>query len=125
MSTVKEAQLVIWSHLEGSFGIIACNLPPLKQLFRTYYRGSSGRSGNQSVPLSNGGRGTQLGDLDSQGKMHMKAGSRLTWNRISEDDDTSSKHHIIRETEVRVETSSFDPRDDRHDHWEPDVKAIV
>lgn len=55
----------------------------------------------------------------------MKAGSRNTWNRISEDDDTSSKHHIIRETEVRVETSSFDPREDRHDHWETDVKAIV
>ncbi|PON24196.1 hypothetical protein TGAM01_v206884 [Trichoderma gamsii] len=122
---VKEAQLVIWSHLEGSFGIIACNLPPLKQLFKAYYRGSSERSGNQSAPLSTGGRGTQLGDLDAQGKSHMKAGSRNTWNRISEDDDTSSKHHIIRETEVRVETSSVDPREDRHDQWETDVKAIV
>ncbi|KAL7892979.1 hypothetical protein HDV63DRAFT_180088 [Trichoderma sp. SZMC 28014] len=115
---VKEAQLVIWSHLEGSFGIIACNLPPLKQLFKAYYRGSSGRSGNLSAPLSTGGRGTALGDLDAQGKSHIKAGARNTWNRISEDDDTSSKHHIIRETEVRVETGSIDPREDRHDQWE-------
>ncbi|KAM0255730.1 hypothetical protein ACHAQJ_005484 [Trichoderma viride] len=121
---VKEAQLVIWSHLEGSFATIACNLPPLKQLFKSFYKASTGRSGDRSAHMSAGaGRGTQLGDLAPQGQSRVMA-SRNTWNRISEDDDTSSKHHIIRETEVRIETSSFDPRDDRHD-WETDVKTMV
>ncbi|KAL7782670.1 hypothetical protein V8C37DRAFT_397762 [Trichoderma ceciliae] len=122
---VKEAQLVIWSHLEGSFGTIACNLPPLKHLFRSFYRASTGRSGDRSAPMSvGGGRGTQLSDLTPQVKSRVTASTRNTWNRISEDDDNSSKHHIIRKTEVRIETSSFDTRDDRHG-WETEVKTLV
>ncbi|KAH6645423.1 hypothetical protein BKA67DRAFT_526976 [Truncatella angustata] len=120
---VTEAQLVIWSHLEGSFGIIACNLPPLRQLFGSFYRSSAGRSGAASAHLSGGGRGTQLSNLTPSGKGRTAVSSRKTWDKLEDDD--SSKHHIMRETEVRIETSSgFDSKDDRQG-WETHVKQLV
>ncbi|KAI1322614.1 hypothetical protein F5Y16DRAFT_385933 [Xylariaceae sp. FL0255] len=103
---VSEAKLVIYSHLEGSFAIIGCNLPPLRKMLANFYRGSYGSgSGLKSTGvLSGGGRGTQLSSLNLQGKTKTTVTTNKTWDRLSDDDD--SARHIIRETEIRIETSN-------------------
>ncbi|KAI0147558.1 hypothetical protein GGR57DRAFT_476015 [Xylariaceae sp. FL1272] len=100
-----EALLVIYSHLEGSFAILGCNLPPLRKLFSKFYRGSYGDSKFKSGNMMSGdGRGTQLSSLNLQGKTKTTVTTSKSWARLSDDDD--STRHIIRETEIRIETSN-------------------
>lgn len=117
---------MIWSHLEGSLAIIACNLPPLQKLFKQFFRSAISRTGNtRSTPAS----GTQLSHLtpmDGQRTGGSRMGISNNWDRISDtEDDHSSKRGIVRQTSVRVETSSVEPRDDRSPAWETSVKPMV
>lgn len=41
--------IVICSNVECSFGIIACSLPPLRKLFKTFYGSSSNNSRSRIV----------------------------------------------------------------------------
>lgn len=104
---VKEARVVIWSHLEGSFGIIACNLPPLRKLFKDFYGSSRGRSGGGSrgaaAVLS---IGTPLSNLNHISET--TSGSRR-WSKIKDSDDEAALSKgtgIVRKTDIKVETAS-------------------
>lgn len=114
---VKEAQLVIWSHMEGSFAIIACNLPPLQMLFKKFFASAVSRVGGaRSTPVS----GTQLSHLTPVGGQRNGGGSRggKNWDRLSDtEDDSSSKRGIVRVTQVQVETSSVEAKEQERSSW--------
>ncbi|KAJ4859486.1 hypothetical protein T069G_04474 [Trichoderma breve] len=117
---------ILWSLLEAGLGIISCSLPPLRRLFKKFYQGSSGQSDMKSGPGTTDG-GTQLTSLGGKQSeiltsIRRKEGDK--WNRLDDEQSTSSQQHIIKITDVSVETSSTDGnkyQDYRKDHeysWE-------
>ncbi|EMR61628.1 putative integral membrane protein [Eutypa lata UCREL1] len=107
----NHARLIIWSELEGGFAIIAASLPALRKLFGRFFRGSS--AGSKVKTATNNGlersglRGTQLASLTPQGKSRtMVSGGGGKWDRLSDENDTSSRIHIMKQTEVHINEST-------------------
>ncbi|OAA66559.1 hypothetical protein SPI_01135 [Niveomyces insectorum RCEF 264] len=101
---------ILWSVLEAGLGIISCSLPPLRKFFKKFYQGSS----NQSAMMS--GMGTLDGEteLNNVGAKQTAGGSNMRrkdfsrWNRLDDEQSTSSQQHIVKSVQVCVETSSSD-----------------
>ncbi|KAL7931821.1 hypothetical protein V8C35DRAFT_308662 [Trichoderma chlorosporum] len=108
-------QTILWSVLEAGLGIISCSLPPLRRLFRKFYQGSSAQSGNNFGPRSTDG-GTQLRTIGGTNDNRRQDDSK----RYSMDDgqSTSSQQHIVKSTEVYIETSSAESDELQYRHKE-------
>ncbi|KAK7756742.1 hypothetical protein SLS62_001185 [Diatrype stigma] len=120
LGTYHHAPLIIWSELEGGFAIIAASLPALRKMFGRFFRGSS--AGSKAKTASNTGRersglrGTQLASLTPQGKSRtMVSVGGGKWDRLRDENNTSSRVHIIKQTEVRIkETTPSELEADSH-----------
>ncbi|KAL6895422.1 hypothetical protein HDV57DRAFT_8797 [Trichoderma longibrachiatum] len=113
---------ILWSVLEAGLGIISCSLPPLRRLFRKFYQGSSGQSGMRSGPATVDG-GTQLNSISGKLNAGLTSISRKegsNWDRLDDGQSTSSQQHIVKSTEVYVETSSADGDEPRHNRKDGD-----
>ncbi|KAI2609402.1 uncharacterized protein GGS25DRAFT_484517 [Hypoxylon fragiforme] len=99
--------IALWSEMECGLGIVACSLPPLRRLFKSFF-GSSNRSkpGYSGSADPKKSFNTPLGALTPQGKSRADQG----WDRL--DDDNSSSQHIVRKTDIYVQSTSHDGRDD-------------
>ncbi|KAL7624934.1 hypothetical protein AAE478_004148 [Parahypoxylon ruwenzoriense] len=103
--------IALWSELECGMGIVACSLPPLRRLFKNFFKGST----NQSRPAYNSTSdkkafhvGTPLSSLSPQGKSRANAAGH-GWDRL--EDDNSSGQHIIRKTDINIYVQSTSSSD--------------
>ncbi|KAK8088283.1 hypothetical protein PG997_003244 [Apiospora hydei] len=95
------AVIIICSITENSLGIIACSLPPLRKLFRSYYGSTSERSNPKNENLE--GRPFKLTPLKNDYRASAQVGPRTTgWEEL--DDDCSSRKGIVRKTDVTIST---------------------
>ncbi|RYP65405.1 hypothetical protein DL771_008329 [Monosporascus sp. 5C6A] len=104
------APLIIWSELEGGFAIIACSLPSLRKLFGRHLGSSVERAKQKGSDMATNDRmfrsgGTQLSSFNPQQKSRDTVTVGGKWDRLSDENDEnddSSRIHIIKQTELRV-----------------------
>ncbi|KAK8058853.1 hypothetical protein PG994_009301 [Apiospora phragmitis] len=94
------AVTVICSNIENSLGVIACSLPPLRKLFRSY-SGSSGDHINSKDTNSSQGHPVKLTPLNNDYRASAQSGTRANgWEEL--DDDCSSRKGIVRKTDIAI-----------------------
>ncbi|PMD27041.1 GPCR, PTH11-type [Hyaloscypha hepaticicola] len=98
----------LWCQLESGIGLIAACLPALRKLFTRYFESSRNGSNAKSKQYIAGSRNiigsqTPMDNLSPTGKTTVSIGK---WKRLG-DDNSSTSHIILHETNVTVETESM------------------